>query len=46
MARTGALMSAPRSNLVDASVFSPNRLLVARTDAGSNHALSIAMCVV
>ena len=37
---TAALMSAPRSNRADASVFRPSRLLVRRTDTGWKQALS------
>ena len=36
--RPVAVRSAPRSNRYDASVRSPSRLLVARTDCGLNHA--------
>jgi hypothetical protein len=42
----GALMSAPRSKRDDASVLSPSRLLVRRTDAGWKYALSSAIRVV
>ena len=45
-ATTGALMSAPRSNRDEASVFRPRRLLVRRTDAGLKYALSNATVVV
>ncbi len=45
-AGTGAAGSAPRSNRADASVFRPNRRLVARTLVGRNQALSRAMRVV
>ena len=41
-ATTGALMSAPRSNRDEASVFRPSRLLVRRTEAGLKYALSNA----
>ena len=41
-ATTGALMSAPRSNRDEASVFRPSRLLVRRTDDGLKYALSNA----
>ena len=39
-------MSPPRSNRVDASVFSPSRLLVLRTELGSKYALSSAIVLV
>ena len=42
----GASMSAPRSKRNEASVDSANRLLVRRTETGSNHALSKATRVV
>ncbi len=45
-ATTGALTSAPRSNRDEASVFSPSRLLVRRTDAGLKYALSNATTLV
>ena len=40
IAAGAALMSAPRSNLVDASVLSPRSLLVRRSDDGLKYALS------
>ena len=40
IAAGAASTSAPRSNRVDASVLSPSRLLVRRTDAGVKYALS------
>ena len=46
MATTCALMSAPRSKRVDASVLRPRRLLVRRTEAGLKYALSSAIVVV
>ena len=42
----GALTSPPRSKRMDASVFSPSRLLVRRTDAGWKYALSRTIRVV
>ena len=46
IARGGAVESMPRSKRVDASVLSPSALLVARIDAGLNHAASNTICVV
>ena len=46
MATAGAVMSAPRSKRIDASVRSPSLRLVARTDCGLNHAASNTMRVV
>ena len=46
IAASAPLTSAPRSNRADASVFSPSRLLVLRTDAGLKYALSSTIVVV